>query len=186
VRKWLITGAAVLMLAAAGGIAIGRRAHKPKPSPVAPAPRAMAESTDAGLNGRVQPRTSVRVAAPMEGTLESFFVDVNQEVYQGQLVGRIRSNNLEAAQQQAQLALDTAQARVTTLSGDQLVVRLEASRAAVDQSRARADVDRLEKIYQRQKGLWEAGATARLTFEKAEKDYTDARATVERADTVAK
>ena len=146
----------------------------------------MVENTDASLMGGVQPRTSVLVAAPIDGTLESFFVDVNQEVYQGQLLGRIRSNNLEAAQQQAQLALDTAQARVTTLSGDQLVVRLEASRAAVDQSRARADVDRLEKIYQRQKGLWEAGATARLTFEKAEKDYNDARAAIERADTVAK
>jgi len=165
------------------------RAHKPKPAthvspiPAAPAPP---ETGDFTLSGRVQPRTSVLVAAPMEGVLESFFVDTGQEVYKDQLLGKIRSASLDAAEQQARLELDKAETHVTTLSGDQLAARLEASRATVDQSRARADVERLEKLYRQQKGLWEAGATPRLTFEKAEKDYNDAKAAIERVDTVAK
>jgi multidrug resistance efflux pump len=185
-RKWLIAGTASVILLIAGFLL---RAHKPKPvthiSPVPAAP-APSETGDITLIGRVQPRTSVLVAAPLEGTLESFFVDIGQEVYKDQLLGKIRSANLDAAEQQAQLDLDKAETRVTTLSGDQLAARLEASRATVDQSRARADVDRLEKLYRQQKGLWDAGATPRLTFEKAEKDYNDAKAAIERVDTVAK
>jgi len=185
-RKWLIAGTAAVIVLIAGFLL---RAHKPKPvthiSPIPSAP-APSEAGDITLIGRVQPRTSVLVAAPLEGTLESFFVDIGQEVYKDQLLGKIRSANLDAAEQQAQLELDRAETRVTTLGGDQLAARLEASRATVDQSRARADVERLEKLYRQQKGLWEAGATPRLTFEKAEKDYNDAKAAIERVDTVAK
>lgn len=185
-RKWLIAGTAAVILLIAGFLL---RAHKPKPvthiSPI-PAASEPSDTGDIALIGRVQPRTSILVAAPMEGTLESFFVEIGQEVYKDQLLGKIRSANLDAAEQQAQMELDKAEARVTTLNGDQLAARLEASRATVDQSRARADVERLEKLYRQQKGLWEAGATPRLTFEKAEKDYNDAKAAIERVDTVAK
>jgi HlyD family secretion protein len=185
-RKWWITGAAALVFAAAGGVAVVLRAHKPKSPKVASVPSAAVEPNGISLTGRVQPRASILVAAPLEGTLESFFVDVNQEVYRGQLLGRIRSGTLETAEQQAQLVLDKAETRVTTLSGDQLAARLEASRATVDQSRARTEVERLEKAYRQQKGLWEAGATPRLTFEKAEKDYTAARTAIEHVDTIAR
>ncbi|HLY07575.1 MAG TPA: biotin/lipoyl-binding protein [Rhizomicrobium sp.] len=180
-RKWLIA-IALLVVLAAGGVAIRLRAHKLKPAPAAPAPPAAVPANPDDFVGRVQPRTVIQVAAPMEGTLEAFFVDVNQEVYKDQLLGRIRNANLENAQNQAQLDFDKAQTSGTTLDGDQLAVRLEASRASVDQSRARADVDRLEKIYQNQKKLWDLGATARLAFEKAQKDYTEARAASDRAD----
>ena len=187
-RKWVIVGAAALLLAAAGIAALLRAHNKPKSPHVAPPPAAVAriENKEITLSGRVEPRVSILVPAPLEGTLESFFVEVNQEVYQGQLLGRIRSGTLEAAVQQAQLELDKAESRVTTLSGDQLAGRLEASRATVDQTRARADLERLEKLYRQQKGLWELGATPRLMFEKTEKDYTEAQAAIERADVIAK
>jgi multidrug resistance efflux pump len=185
-RKWLIVGAVVLVFAAGGGVAIRLRAHKVKPAQATQAVTVPLENPDTELTGRVRPQSSILVAAPMEGTLEAFFVDVNQEVYQGQLLGRIRNADLENAQQQAQLKLDTTQARATTLAGDQLAARLEASRATVDQSRAHAEIDRLEKGYQNQKKLWDLGATARLAFEKAEKDYKDARAALDRADASAK
>ena len=184
-RKWLVAGAVVLFVAV-GGVGLVLRAHKAKSAPIPVASSVVAEPTEANLTGRVQARTVVAVPAPVEGTLEAFFVDVNQEVYKDQLLGRIRNGNLDTAVQQAQSEIDKAQARATMLSGEQLAARLEASRAAADQSRARADVDRLEKAYQRQKGLWEAGATPRLAFEKAEKDYKDAQATIERTDAIAK
>lgn len=180
-RKWLISAALAAILVA-GIVGFRLRAHKVNPAPAPPAAPAPVEKINDDLMGRVQPRTTVPVAAPIEGTLEAFFVDIGQEVYRDQLLGRIRNGFLENADQQAQLNLDKAQTSVTTLGSDQLAVRLEASRASVDQSRAHADVERLEKIYQNQKKLWDLGATARLAFEKAENDYKEARAAIDRAD----
>jgi multidrug resistance efflux pump len=176
-RRWIIV--AGIVLAAAAGTAIAIRARKPKPVHVTAAPPP-AIATEANLNGRVEPRTVVSVGAPMEGVIDALFLDVNQPVYKDQLLGRIHNPEAESAVQQAQLALDTAETKVTTLTGQQLAAKLEVSRAEAEQSRVRSDLDRLEKNYQRQKGLWDAGATPRLTFEKAEKDYNDAKEAVEK------
>jgi HlyD family secretion protein len=184
VKRWTIIAFGVV-LAIAAGTAIAIRARKPKPVRVIAAPPPVV-ATEANLAGRVEPRTVVFAGAPIEGVIDAFYLDVNQPVYKDQLLGKIRNSAAEPAVAQAQLAADTAEARVTTVNGQQLAAKLEASRAEADQSRARNDVDRLEKNYQRQKGLWDAGATPRLVFEKAEKDYKDAKSSVERADAAAK
>ena len=186
-RNGLIAGVCLLgvILVAAGGIAFARWriAHKAKPVPVAAAPVLAAEIT---LAGRVQPRTIVNVGAPVAGVFDTWFVDPGQEIYQGQLLGRIRDPQLEQAQTHAQSDLDRAESRVTTVTGQQLAARVESSRAAADQVRARGDVDRLQKNYDRQKGLWELGATPRLAWEKAEKDFNDAKSDVEKQDAAVK
>ena len=174
--RWIAIAAIVVI--AAGGAIFAIRTHKPKPAPVVspPAP-APAEIT---LTGPVLPRTIITATAPIAGTIDALFLDVNQPVYKDQLLGKIRNAGAELAAENAQADLDKDQSRITSLQSDQLAAKLEISRAEADQSRARADVDRLEKLYQRQKSLWELGATARLTFEKSEKDYNDAKAEVER------
>jgi HlyD family secretion protein len=182
-RTILIAGV-VLVIVAGGafGFARWRIAHRPKPVPIAAAPPPTTQIT---LTGRVEPRTVISVAAPTEGVLEKYFVEVNQEVFEGQLLGRIGNSKLDEAQQHAVADLDKAESRVTEVAGLQLKARLEASRAAADQSRAHNDVARLQKDYDRQQGLWAAGATPRLTWEKAQKDYNDARADVEKEDAAA-
>jgi HlyD family secretion protein len=182
-RRWIIVAGIVLATAASIGIAI--HARKPKPVHVAPA-SAPVIATEANLTGRVEPRTIVSVGAPMEGVIEAYFLDVNQPVYKDQLLGRVHNAEAESTGQQAQAALDTAETRVTTFTGQQLAAKLELSRAEADQSRTHNDLSRLEKNYQRQKGLWDAGATPRLVFEKAEKDYNDAKDAVEKEDAAAK
>jgi HlyD family secretion protein len=182
-RRWIIVAGVALV--AAVGVTIATRARKPKPAPVATAPPPTI-ATEANLTGRVEPRTVISAGAPMEGVIEAYFLDVGQPVYKDQLLGRIHNSAADSTIAKAQLALDTAQTRVTTLSGQQLAAKLEVSRTEAEQSRARSDLDRLEKNYQRQKGLWDAGATPRLTFEKAEKDYNDAKSGIEKADAGAK
>ncbi len=182
-RRWIIVAAVALVGAAGAAIAI--HARKPKPAPVAVAPPPP-PATEVNLTGRVEPRTIVSVGAPIEGVIEAYFLDVNQPVYKDQLLGRIHNPEAESTVGKAQMALDTAQTRVTTLGGQQLAAKLEVSRTEAEQSRARNDLDRFEKNYQRQKGLWDVGATPRLTFEKAEKDYNDAKAAIEKADAAAK
>ncbi len=182
-RRWIIV--AGIALAAVACIAIAIRARKPKPVHLTPAPPPVI-ATEANLTGRVVPETVVSVGAPMEGVIEAYFLDVNQPVYKDLLLGRIHNAEAESTAQQAQSALDTAETRVTTLTGQQLAAKLELSRAEADQSRTHNDLSRLEKNYQRQKGLWDVGATPRLVFEKAEKDYNDAKDAAEKEDAAAK
>lgn len=189
-RKGILALGVVLLIAAGtAGFVLERRstARKSKPPPVlaASAP-AVFEGTEANLTGRVQPITTITVGAPIDGVLESYFVEVNQEVYQGQLLGRIRNARLETAEQQAEAQLEKAQARLTNLDAEGITARMEASRAAAEQVRARGEMERLEKLYQRQQALMREGATPRLTFEKAEKDYTAAKNEFETLDSAAK
>lgn len=173
-----------LLIVTGGAIAFTRWriAHRPKPAPIAAAPPPVTQVT---LTGHVEARTVVSVAVPIDGVLDKYFVEVNQEVFEGQLLGRIRNPQLDDAQQHAVADLDKAQSRVVALDGEQLKARLEASRATADQSRAHNDVARLQKDYDRQQGLWAAGATPRLVWEKAQKDYNDAKAEVEKQDAAA-
>lgn len=181
--KWIV--ASVIVLAAAGTGIFLARSHKPKPAPavVQIQPPRPVEVT---LTGSVAPRTTVPAVAPMAGLIDALFLDVNQEVYKDQLLGRIKDPAADTAVTQAQADLDHAQATVTSLTTDQLAAKVEISRAQADQSRAHTDLARLEKDYQRQKGLWDLGATPRLTFEKAEKDYKDAQNDIKRLDDAAK
>jgi HlyD family secretion protein len=72
-------------------------------------------------------------------------------------------------------AVETAQGRVSKLESAVTAARLEVSRAAADAARARSSFDRAEKTYQRQKMLHGEGATPRLAFEKAEREFEQAR-----------
>jgi len=97
-------------------------------------------------------------------------------VFEGEVLARIKNTGLDSAAQSARLDAERAQGRVTDLESQLIAARLELSRARSDAIRAKADYERAEKAWQRQKMLLDAGATPRLTFEKAEKDYQNAKA----------
>jgi len=166
----------VLLVAAIAGVVWIRSRADHRAVVAAPQSTAPVVPSDLMLSGHVTARNVASVAAPIDGTLETYFVEIGVQVFAGQLLGRIKNPRLDEAAEKAQSDLDKAQARVTTLTTEQLTAKLEQSRAGADQSRAKNELDRLQKIYDRQEGLWKAGATARLTYEKAKKDYEDAKA----------
>lgn len=178
-RKWLIGGIAVVALAAVG-IAVARRERKPPPQPVATS--LSPQVSEVNFVGVVQPRSTVAVAAPAAGVIDTYYVEVGQPVYQGQLLGKLRNGPLDDAQKKAQVDLDQAQAQIANLNSAVLAAKVEISRATADQVRAHNDVDRFEKEYNRQKKFWDQGITPRLTYEKAEKDFQAAKAEVDRQD----
>ena len=63
---------------------------------------------------------------------------------------------------------------------------LEASRADAAAQRSRIELERVEKLFARQKTLLAAGATPRLTYQKVERDYENARAEFEALDKAAR
>jgi multidrug resistance efflux pump len=182
--------AAAILIAAIGFSVAWALKHRHKPAPASvksvTATPTVFQGTEITLTGRLQARTSEQVDAAIAGILDAWFVDVGGEVYEDQLVGRIRNADLDSALQQAQSALDRAELRIAQFEAQSAAARLEVSRTAADQIRARNELDRLEKIYVRQRNLMDAGAIARLTFEKTETDYNNAKAESANRDASAK
>lgn len=181
--KWLLFGTTVVLLAVAAGAAsvIWReRMHPPaKPQPSAPP---VLPGAEISLSGKIQAIHVTNVPVPTDGKIEIFQVDVGQEVSQGQLLAQITSESLNASQEEAARDLEQVDARVKSIESSIIAARLESSRARANASRAAGELDRADKAYQRQKTLLNAGATPKLAFEKAEKEYLTTRS---EADTLA-
>ena len=186
-NRGLIAGGAIVAVAAIG-LSIGWVVrHRPKPAPAKPAAiSTVFEGTEVTLTGVLQPQVIKQVAAPVAGILDGWFVDVGGEVYEDQLVGRIRNADLDVAVQSAQAAVDRAELRIAQLEAQAATAKLEISRTDADQVRAHNELDRLEKLYQRYKNLFEVGALPRLTFEKTEADYKSAKTEAASRDAASK
>ena len=138
------------------------------------------------LSGTIQGRHVVKVAAPIEGTVTTFHVDVGADVYEGQLLAEIRSDTLDSAHQAVTAELERAQSRVQNMESALSAARLESSRATADAIRARGELDRATRNYQREKLLISEGATPKKVFAKAEQEYTALLAESKQLDEVAK
>ncbi|MBZ5576951.1 MAG: HlyD family efflux transporter periplasmic adaptor subunit [Acidobacteriia bacterium] len=184
--KWALAS----MAAIAAGVGVGvysMRHRAPAAPPVSPAaPAALAAPQQITVTGKVRAAHVVGVGAAVPGTIDAFMADVGDEVYQGQELASVGSTGLESDRTDAAAAAQQAQTRVEgaekTVSGAQL----EASRARADAVRARADFDRANKTYERQRTLFAAGATPRLTFEKAGSEYESARQAFDVVDQAAR
>ncbi|MGI8741821.1 MAG: HlyD family secretion protein [Bryobacteraceae bacterium] len=183
--KWLLALGAVVLLAVVGGLASLARSGLRAPAKPAPLPQAAVIPPEIILQGTIQARTVINIPAPMEGTLERMLVDVGDMVYEGQVLASIKNSRLDATEQSAQADAAKAQSRVADLDSASIAARLEASRARADATRAKIEFDQAEKAYLRQKMLVAEGATPRLVFEKAERDYHTLKADAESLETLA-
>lgn len=181
--RWYILVIFVITAIAATGVFVIRRSAAPARA-AQPASKAVVEE-EISLPATLQAVTTIPVGIPIQGKIESFQVDVGAEVYEGQLLAQIRSEALQAVQQAAEVDLEQAETRVRNLESLLSAARLEASRASADASRVRNDYERAEKAFQRYKMLLEEGATPRLTFEKAQKEYIALQAESKNLDAVA-
>jgi multidrug resistance efflux pump len=181
--RWYILVIVVIAAIAAAGLFVVRRNAPPaKAAQQDPKP---AVEEEISLPATLQAVTTIPVPIPIQGKVESFQVDVGAEVYEGQLLALIRSEALNTIQQAAEVDLENAETRVRNLESLLSAARLEASRASADASRVRNDYERAQKAYQRYKMLLDEGATPRLTFEKAEKEYVALEAEAKNLDAVA-
>jgi multidrug resistance efflux pump len=185
-RKLLWAGGSLLVAVALAAAALwiwyrpNSVASEPQPNVSA------ADITELLIPVTVRARDVVPVPAPIEGTIESFHVEVGDEVFEGQALAFIRNTALESAKEQAYSILEQAQDKANRLESAVIEGRLEASRASADASRARSEYERAEREYKRQQILIKEGATPRLTWEKAEREYANAQVEFQTLDAVAK
>lgn len=182
--RWVTAGLGVLVLAGIG-IVLYQRASAPKPAPPV-TPVAKEElPAEVSLPGTIRAQSVVDVPAPFEGTVEAFFAAVGEDVFEGQVLARIASTGLEAESQALRRAVELAQERVNSLEGSVIQGRLEASRARAEASRAKSDFDRAERDYRRQELLFREGATPKLVYEKAQREFELAQTEFRSIDEVA-
>jgi multidrug resistance efflux pump len=173
--KWLLFAGGTLFLAAGGGALTYYLRQKPvKPVQVAAAP-ALPPGAEVHLTGTIRAVNVLQVAAPLDGVAEEFPVKTGDEVYEGQILGRIANETLKETAHEAELEVERAQAKVNDAESQLIAARLEDSRAAADSSRARIEFQRAERTYQRQQMLNAEGATPRNTYQKAQQDYEAAK-----------
>ena len=165
----------MLIFASAGFVFWKKRPNKPLPVQATIEKQELPAGAEISLAGSVMARDVVQVPVPIEGEVVEFFVEVGDEVYEGQMLARLRNTQLEAVRDRAMEEVEQTQTRINNLESMLAAARLEESRAAADASRARNEYARLDKIYQRQQMLYREGATPRLVFEKAEKEALAAK-----------
>lgn len=137
-------------------------ANKPKPIP---------DPIRLSYLGKLRAQKTVLIPAPMDGTLESVEVSDGEEVFEGQLLGKIRNTSIELGKQAAIEELEKAKARLGEVESQWMAARLEASRSSADLARVRSDHETASRHFALQQKLFREGATARRTYEKSEADF---------------
>jgi multidrug resistance efflux pump len=175
--KWALFGGIVILVAAAAGALSLWKRETPKTvitqapaAPVGPPPGA-----DLSLTGKIEAREVVGIQAPSAGVIEEYLVAIGEEVFEGQLLARIANPGLQASQEQAKQEADRAQDRVNALESQMLAARLDVSRGRAEIARVQDEYVRAERAKQRQEMLNKEGATPRLTYEKAIKEFNTAK-----------
>jgi HlyD family secretion protein len=174
--KWLLIPAlAVLAGLIAAAFGLLRQESERKPLAAEVSARSEPQVVEISLPARIEARHVITVDAHVAGNLREVLADVGEEVYEGQLLARVGNLMLENARENAGATSAAAQNRVNKLESAIVAARLEASRARADAERVRGEMERTDKIRQRQKMLFGEGATPRLVWEKAERDADSAR-----------
>ncbi|HVX66648.1 MAG TPA: efflux RND transporter periplasmic adaptor subunit [Bryobacteraceae bacterium] len=170
-------------LAAAVFFTLRRTAH---PAPAGATPQPAPVPAEIVLPAQIRAQHVVPVPVPVEGSIETLLVEVGEQVYEGQLLGRIRNTALEADQQSAASELERLQTRLNQLESQLILTRADASSARSDAARLQAELERAQRAYQRQQMLFKEGATPRLVYEKSATDYEAAKRASDTASDLAR
>ena len=185
--KWVLISISVILVAVAAG-ALSRLHSQRQAIEAAPPskPPAAATAGEISLAGAIEAQQVTVVGAPVGGTVSEFLADVGREVHEGDLLARIGNEGLQTASEGAKQAMELAQSRVEKAGAAIISARLEATRARADAIRARSDYERTQRTYQRQKMLNSEGATPRLAYEKAQREFESTQTEFQSLEELAK
>ncbi len=177
-------GLAIVALGAAGAWLYRRAPQKPQ-AKIEFKPSVEAVPSELNLSGQIQAVKIVEVRAPLNGILDKEVADVGDDVFEGQVLAHIRNPRLESSAETARNETEKIRNRVNDLQSALLTTRLEASRSRADAVRAQLELEHAEKAYKHQAAMMAEGATPRLVYEKAEKEYTSQKADLETTEALA-
>src|SRR5260370_15499456 len=139
--KWLL----ISVLAIGAGVGVGALSlhyRRQTPAPAARTGEAAVISTpQVTLSGTIRPQHVVSVGAKVDGNIEAFMAEVGQDVYEGQVLARIRAGGLESEREGPMHAVESAQDQISKAAAAINSARMEASRASADVQRSRMALD---------------------------------------------
>ncbi len=170
--NWIYLGAlaAIAGLAALAYYAVQDYQRRQSPPP-ASAANAAPDPVQTTYTGKIRARKSVLVPAPIDGTVEELTVTDGEEVFEGQVLGKIQNTAMETAKQSAAEELEKLKSKLTDLESQLIAARLESSRAAAEAVRVRSELETASRNFERQKLLFREGAGAKKSYDKAEADF---------------
>ncbi len=137
-------------------------------------------------SGRVKPTQTVNLSPENAGIVEDLYVEQGDRVSQGQLIARMRSQDITAQIAQNRAAVAEAEANLQlTRQGPrpeeiaQATATVEAAQAQVVDAQSRLELARGE--LDRNQVLFDRGAISRTTLDNVEREQRGATATLEQA-----
>jgi multidrug resistance efflux pump len=171
-RKWVLISVAVVLTGLAiGAVSLVRRKPAAPPRSAGAVSLPGPDQNEVSLSGIIRPQHVTGVAAASPGVIESFLVELGDEVVAGQPLVRIGSLGLDTTRDSAANAVERAQDRVSRAEVEVGAARLEQSRAEAEAQRVSNAMDQAQKEYQKQNERFAKGAAPRKTFEASERDY---------------
>src|SRR5260370_16972041 len=113
------------------------------------------------ITGKIEATKVVSVPVPVDGIIEQFVADVDDDVVPGDVLARIKNSKIAAAQQKTEEVAGRARIRVETLETALISAELEASRSEADAARPTLQFEKAEKTYEREQKLMREGITPR-------------------------
>ncbi len=134
-RFWIFSGAALLLLAIAGGAFWAKRVAEPATTYRFAKVERGALTASVSATGTVNPVSSVQVGTQVSGQIKELLVDFNSAVKRGQLIARIDPETFTYRVRQAQADAEAARSAVV--------------RAQVAQVNARRELERTQELVKR-------------------------------------
>ncbi len=122
--------------------------------------------------GRVEPATTVQIAALETGIVETKWLEEGAMVNEGDIIVTLRNPNL---QQQILDSESQLAERQNMLRDTEITMEKERLQIRQDLLAARTDMNRKQRLYEQQKTLYDEHLTSREEYLKAREDYELAR-----------
>lgn len=128
---------------------------------------------------KVKPCQEVTVSAKVPGRVSEVKVDLGQRVEKGDVLFTLDPKDYEAQLRQAKAGLDTALANLTLTGDSSLAQQLLQADSALKQ--AQIQYDDAERLYNKTKELYDAGAVSKQQLDDIESKYRSARVQLDAA-----
>jgi HlyD family secretion protein len=143
--RWWLAGAAVTVLALAGGWWLQRDVDAATSYRTAKIERGSLTAA-VSSSGTVNPVSQVSVGSQVSGQIKEMRADFNTEVKQGQLIARIDPESFEYKVRQANADLESARAAVLNAQANVAAVMAGVSKARLEADNAQRDAQRKQEL----------------------------------------